>query len=68
MRRMVVLFGGGIYHTLALLWISIFEILMILCSWGGGGGSGYGVYGGCVFFFILLIYKALSSYITKTSS
>ena len=37
MRRMVVLFGGGIYYTLALLWIPIFDIYMISCSWGGRG-------------------------------
>ena len=36
MRRMVVLFSGDIYHTPALLWIPIFEIYMILCSWDGG--------------------------------
>ena len=25
------LFGGGIYHTLALLWILLFEIDIMLC-------------------------------------
>ena len=32
MRLMVVLLSGGIYHTLALFWIPIFDFFMILCS------------------------------------
>ena len=32
-RFMVVLLGGGIYCTLILLWILIFDFYMILCSY-----------------------------------
>ena len=32
LRLMFVLLGGGIYRTLALLWILIFDFYMILCS------------------------------------